>query len=378
MMRISGILTTKGLTPRKTTSGSRSVNSTNDSCKINQDRIVFGLEGSRKAGSDLLQSVSTLKSFFMPLTRHEKGEQKPLQQGGTYAYVQLTAFRKIRKNFQSALDRSAKPCYFTRNGLETPNTRKRQPLSVTGGAIPEYFLRKSLLGLQGRSNPGTTYGVCFNPASLLFCPETAEKNNSNLTVRRQNDVFNRTVFRKIRKNFQSALDRSAKPCYFTRNGLETPNIHRRQPLSVTGGAIPEYFLRKSLFGLQGRSNPGTTYDVCFNPASLLFCPETAEKNNSNLIIGRQNDVFNRTTSDDRRRTESPAFRPAWSFNLYVTSGGIARHEASPEPETEYGGSPAAPADRINRNTDPRTEHRQNLIPKRRLPSLTEFCSKTTP
>lgn len=275
-MRISGILTTKGLAPRKTTSGSRSVNSTNDSCKINQDRIVFGLEGSRKAGSDLLQSVLTLKSFFMPLARHEKGEQKPLQQGGTYAYVQLTAFRKIRKNFQSALDRSAKPCYFTRNGLETPNTRKRQPLSVTGGAIPEHFLRKSLLGLQGRSNPGTTYGVCFNPASLLFCPETAEKNNSNLTVRRQNDVFNRT------------------------------------------------------------------------------------------------------TSDDRRRTESPAFRPAWSFNLYVTSGGIESHEASPEPETEYGGSPAAPADRINRNTDPRTEYRQNLIPKRRLPSLTEFCSKTTP
>lgn len=274
MMRISGILTTKGLAPRKTNSGSRSVNSTNDSRKINQDRIVFGLEGSRKADADCLQRVLTLKSFFMPLARHEKGEQKTLQTGGTYAYVQLTAFRKIRKNFQSALDRSAKPCYFTKNGLETPDSQ--------AAVVP------------------------------------------------------------------------------------------------SNGTTPDFFMQAFYLGLRGCLRTGETCDSCFNPASPLFCRRTAEKNNSNLIIGRQNDVFNRTTSDDRRRTESPAFRPAWSFNLYVTSGGIARHEASPEPETEYGGSPAAPADRINRNTDPRTEHRQNLIPKRRLPSLTEFCSKTTP
>ncbi len=45
-------------------------------------------------------------------------------------------------------------------------------------------------------------------------------------------------------------------------------------------AIPELFCKcLSLFGLQGRRNPGVTLYTCFNPASLFCCSETAAELN---------------------------------------------------------------------------------------------------
>lgn len=45
-------------------------------------------------------------------------------------------------------------------------------------------------------------------------------------------------------------------------------------------AIPELFYKcLSLFGLQGRRNPGVTLYTCFNPASLFCCSETAAELN---------------------------------------------------------------------------------------------------
>lgn len=65
-------------------------------------------------------------------------------------------------------------------------------------------------------------------------------------------------------------------------GLKHPLISGSRLPSTA--AIPERFYKcLSLFGLQGRSNPGVTDYTCFNPASLFCCSETAAELNQKSL-----------------------------------------------------------------------------------------------
>ena len=65
-------------------------------------------------------------------------------------------------------------------------------------------------------------------------------------------------------------------------GLKHPLISGSRLPSTA--AIPELFYKcLSLFGLQGRRNPGVTDYTCFNPASLFCCSETAAELNQKSL-----------------------------------------------------------------------------------------------
>ena len=94
---------------------------------------------------------------------------------------------KNQENFKNALANSSKPCYFTGNGLRTPDSTAA--VVPSNGTTPDFFMQAFYLGLRGCLRTGETVDSCSNPASLLFCRRTAEKKylkNVRLINRRRN------------------------------------------------------------------------------------------------------------------------------------------------------------------------------------------------
>lgn len=121
------------------------------------------------------------------------------------------------------------------------------------------------------------FGVTFDVNNLLTVLGFSHKHHP-LSLRSPGGagILNLPLKTNFTKKFRIPLEIGRSQCYLTGIGLRTPDS--QAAVVPSNGTTPNSFMQAFYFGLRGCLRTGETCDSCSNPASLLFCPRTAEKN----------------------------------------------------------------------------------------------------
>lgn len=119
---------------------------------------------------------------------------------------------------------------------------------------------------------------CVHAHRLSFCRPGSLPSYHPLSLRSPGGagILNLPLKTNFTKKFRSPLEIGRSQCYLTGIGLRTPDS--QAAVVPSNGTTPNSFMQAFYFGLRGCLRTGETCDSCSNPASLLFCPRTAEKN----------------------------------------------------------------------------------------------------